>query len=96
METSSKDTIPEEISKSHSSAAELSSLVGCYAVLTATTLAYRRAAVPSSAGVMQSRQSAQLLDNEDEGSTIILNAGKKAQRGTAQQTRRLPSPCSKM
>jgi len=46
----SKDIIPEEISGSHSSAAEVSSLVGCYALLAGTTLAYRREAVPSSSG----------------------------------------------
>ena len=47
-------------------------------------------------GVKQSRQSVQLLDIEDEGSTILLNVGYKAQVDTAQQTRRLASPCFKM
>ena len=47
---SSKDTITEKISDFHSSAAELSSVVCCYAVLADTTLAYCRGAIPSSSG----------------------------------------------
>jgi hypothetical protein len=50
VRTSCKDKTPEEISGSHSGAAEDPSPVDCYAVLTAKKQAFRTTSVPSSSG----------------------------------------------